>query len=356
MDISQAMVVEDSNQIRERYVEAIELCADDAGVPLKEVCVLYQAHRSKNLVYFLGTSNTSEGLKYVLKANRRPEYEERWSSEREYEGLKFVYEKMNMLRGYGCIRPVGYGLKPQYLVSCYFKGRTIQPVIDRAASCCGTNAFRDEAGGYAERMGWWLRKFRETQVHHGKGMSIEGYTAFCDARIDEMVKLGLDSQLMKSTMTKIEGYLAVINDVDREMIGASYPTHNDFWAQNFHVDEADIMYPMDMEAFAFEPLNNDLYWFRSRLEWKYMLSKGKLGVWKSFLKGYGIHEEGVFSLLSYLYCLVQDMAWKGRREYRRGRGWRTSIRDRIWFFRRLGWLKELPVDLEEACEYFSVEL
>lgn len=324
---------------------AIAVCAADLGIDNHEVQIVEVRAQHKSTVLF-ASSITRDGPTHVIKLE-----ESTWNPDQEYQGLKFaqsVFDSSETAAAntYKAIRPVGFGCAPSFLVTRFQEGKSLLPEFLSMLSLFGSPRLGlPLVLRYAERIAEWLGTFRShSQVHtsHTPDRVLE----FCRQRLEEIPR-GLLPFQKQSILRIVEKYLGRLAPGEVREIGRIYPSHGDPTPQNFLVDSRQNMYSLDFESFRFVPMNYDLGVFRRRLEnygLAYPLARKRLLlIWQSFVGVVGQRESDTFMLLCYIHFILEDIAWKSRRDMNNwaGASFWQKLRGRLWISQRLAWLSSL---------------
>lgn len=349
-------------ELTQRYREALHLCEADAGEDCR-ARVLYLTPHHKSTQAYVAVGEPAREPTHVIKFDTGA-----WDPKREFAGLEYVaraFQAIPDVGNYrlGAVTPVGYGLAPPFLVTRYQSGQSIRPVFDRAVRGFRPNPSLRAASEYCGAIARWLSVFRSVEPQAGGGLTPENYLRFCSERAKELSQtLNADRQA-NIVMACLERYVAILSEGDRALMMYSYPTHGDLAPQNFLVDDKHVLYALDLESFAFEPMNTDLTRFRTRMQ-EYAC-RGPFArrlaqdIWVKFWDAYTSQGSPTFALLSHLHGLLAHLAWMKNRnflEMQKPRRLTTRLRTALWIRTALNWIEGLRGHLASDLEHLRSSL
>jgi hypothetical protein len=214
----------------------------------------------------------------------------RFSLEKEYHTLLFLYDKFKAFQGLSVVRPITILPEKNILITEHFDGKKLNELIIKDARWLPLKPQIERLQFILFQAGKWLRTFQEfTKKQTSVLFQKIDYSEKIQKRLELFWQYGLEKSYKKKINDFINKTIKEANGTSLEIVGY----HGDFTPGNILVTDSEIGV-LDLDRFDFRPKYDDLTIFLAALEG----NKSILGMQKkyinilvkSFLHGYGIDQ------------------------------------------------------------------
>jgi hypothetical protein len=247
-------------------------------------------------------------LRFVIKkytAGRRSSQDLRSCVQNEYKILKYLHDRFSHLQGINVIRPIGFLLDSNILITEDFSGNKLNQLILSNARWIPSKFKIKSLCLYLYRAGRWLRYFQEfTKKQESFSFGESDYLKKIKRRLQLSVNYGLSETDHDKIFDFVVDRIPKASHLSLESVGY----HGDFTPWNILATEDEIRV-LDFDRFSYRSKYDDLTFFISALQG----SRSILGVQdkninvllKSFGDGYGLQQIdlNVFNLYMLLNTL-----------------------------------------------------
>jgi len=349
------------------HEEALRHCARHLGTSKAELQVRKGAPTTEHYasdIYFVSRRSEPDSPTHVIKVGL-----DTWDPEHEFEALKFAARALSVVpgmtpetnpattpkttpetteTGLGVVEAVAFGCAPNFLVTTYQQGVSLQPYLTKSIRGWPLNRPTEQARRQCRALARWVAAFRAAETRADGGLRPADYLEMNLQHVAEIRRAVATAASIERLQRTLEGYMAQLTDDDRLRMSRSYPIRGDCRPKNFLVDEGGTLYGLDMEGFGFGPMEHDLSCMRSAIEMDAVRSplcaRRAQPLWGEFWDTYmQLGNSPRFALLGYLHFLLPTIPKRVRAS--QASGLRTKILNTLWVRSRLSWLRALTGDL-----------